>query len=596
MLHFLDIPWGQRPGGFFDQSCLRYFKQYKAWVYEGDVLPEALRKYRPQDFSYLRFLQDQQNGFMTPIQSPAAVFTPRPHQVEAAKKILAAYEMGQRGFLSCDKTGVGKTLSNLSAVTAIAKTTGHTPKKKAKLLVVAPKAVLPTWRQTIRSYPYATQVLEPLLINYQQLNKLILEPESAKSAKRARTKNRRQAKQGKPRWKFDFVIFDESHYLKNYPSSTMSVAAVNIAGLEDVYVRGKSPFVIFATATPGATPLNFAVMAGVVAPLMAPGQSATPSRWGDFLAQQGFAVSRGKTGQWTWATVPWFGKNSDDPAERKRYQQLQKKAVEMQRRDALRIGKALMKPEAPFLSRSPSDIAGWPEQQIIPFPVELDAVGRDIYEELWSRFRNWLKMTPAKSDPKGALVENLRYRQKSSLLKVPALVDAIVDWVDQGEQVYVSLEFIETLEMFKKELLARKIPVCEISGRNGQTDTQGRSVPERESERLRFQTGAAKVCLCTVVAGISLHAGETLPNGQSATKNSRVTVILDVRQNSLDTSQALGRCHRSGMNSRAYFPFLADTIDEKVITQYTNKIANMDTMINSNDPEMLNNLFRGVLQ
>ena len=242
--------------------------------------------------------------------------------------------------------------------------------------------------------------------------------------------------------------------------------------------------------------------------------------------------------------------------------------------------------DRPFLMQSPKDIAGWPEQQIIPFPTDLTASQRPIYEEAWSRFRNWLQLTPAKSDPKGALVENLRYRQKTSLLKVEQISAFIQDQVDSDRQVFVSVEFIETLDRLKENLTKKGIKVSEYSGRN---------VKERDQERIRFQKGETSVVLCTVVAGVSFHANETLPDGTKASSKERTTILMDIRQNNLDSEQALGRAHRSGENSIAYVPFFVDTIDEKIVTSFSNKTSNMNTMTGQDDAEGMEKLFREAL-
>jgi superfamily II DNA/RNA helicase len=235
--------------------------------------------------------------------------------------------------------------------------------------------------------------------------------------------------------------------------------------------------------------------------------------------------------------------------------------------------------------RAPKDIAGWPEQNVIPLPLELTQDQRPIYEEAWSRFRDWLKLTPARSDPKGGLVENLRYRQKSSLLKVESMIDNVVDFVEGGNQVFISVEFIETMEAYLTRLRAKGIKCSEISGRNVET---------RDQERISFQKGETQVVVCTVVAGISLHAGESLPDGSTASSTPRITVIHDIRQNNLDTTQALGRAHRDGMHSVAYIPFFEETVDSRVVYSFVNKNSNMQAMTGASldDAESLEAVFR----
>lgn len=581
MLYTLELPWGVK------HPNVQYWKDQKIHVYKGTILPQELRLYASQDFSYSRWREDELNGMVMPPEKSGTKFTPKPHQAEAAKKIFKAYNSGQRGLLLADRTGLGKTLSALAGVSAIAKQEGFGTKNKGKLLIVCPKGVIPQWRQTLHNYPVSTALLRVMIINYQQLNKLLEAPSTARVAKKTRTKNRQTSAKGKPTIDWDYVIFDESHYLKNFPKSTTSMAAANIAKLENKYRKGTEPFTIFATATPGASPLNFACMAGIVAPLLSTKPSAknvTPSGWGEFLAEQGFSIKKGKSG-YSWATIPWFGKNSDDPAEKRKHDVAVAKAKAVQRKDSQKIGKALTSSGAPFIMRSPKDIAGWPEQQMIPFPVSLTTKQIPIYEEAWTRFRNFLRLSPAKSDPKGTLVETLRYRQKASLLKVDSMIDEVIDIVETGKQVYISVEFLETIDRYKELLDKKKIIVSEISGRN---------VSEREYERLKFQKGDAQVVISTVVEGISLHANETLPDGSKATSTERITIIHDLRMNNLASSQSLGRSHRDGQNSIAYIPFIEKTVEEKSVQSFANKTANMQSMTGSTieDAELMERQFR----
>jgi hypothetical protein len=591
MAFLLELPWG-----ISRYMLMKYKGKLKTrggslFLYDDNNLPSDLKDFTTEDFTYARWLEDDYRleTKQTPLQPQkgAVVFKPRPHQLEGAKAIYTAFNTGWPGFLLADKTGVGKTLTGLTAVTAIAKKQGFTPQNKATLLIVCPKGVIPVWRQTIHNYPASTSLMRPLVINYQQLNKLLKAPPQAKTAKKQRTKNRATASQGTPTVNWDYIILDEAHYGKNYPSSAASIALVNIAQTNKTYIKGKSPFVLYSTATPGSSPLNFALMANFLGRLLTKtpsGMKVTPSTWGPFLEEQGFAVKKGKV-SYTWAAVPWFGKNSADPKEKAKYAAAVANAKNVQRKDALRIGKALLQPGAPFIMRSPKDIAGWPEQQLVPLPLAMTPEQKPVYEEAWTRFRKWLKLTPAKSDPKAALVENLRYRQKASLLKVDAIVDNIEELVEGGNQVFVSVEFIETLQGYLDKLTARGIKCSEISGRN---------VNERTTERLRFQKGETKVVLCTVVAGISLHANEILPDGTSATSAPRITILSDIRQNPLDAVQALGRAHRDGMNSLSYIPYLENTVDERVTSSFVNKYANMQVMTgqSQSNAEDLEALFR----
>ena len=379
MSRVLDLPWGYKAKNTF------YDRTKKVTIYKGDTLPHDLVHFGTEDFSYQRWVEDDMNGRVIPPVKPATIFKPREHQTEAAKAIYRAYHRNWRGILLADSTGLGKTLSALTGISAVAKKAGFRPDNKANLLIVCPKAVIPQWRQTLRSYPVSTSLTRPLVINYHQLNKLLTAPKNArmKSAKKRRTKNRIVAGQGTPTVAWDYVVFDEAHTLKNYNKSEASLSAASIALLNKRYTPGKSPFVIFSTATPGATPLNMAIMAGIIAPLISSKPEAklvTPDTWGQFLFDEGFAVKQGKV-DWTWVTTPWYGKNSEDPKEREKYEKAQRKTKLLQRKDSKRIGKALTKEGAPFIMRSPVDLANWPKQQYIATPVSLSKDQWPIYEE-----------------------------------------------------------------------------------------------------------------------------------------------------------------------------------------------------------------------
>lgn len=583
-LHVLDIPWGMRHPG------VHYDKLTKVSVYEGTNLPPMLEDYGSEDFSYQRWIEDDANGSIKPPQRGANLFTPRDHQKVAAKCIFEAYRDGWSGFLEADKTGLGKTLSTLTGLAYIVSKDPRfgEGKRLPKLLVVCPKRVIPVWRNTLRAFPLAGMKMRVMVTNYQSLQKLIQPPRDTHTKKKKRTKDRYIAAKGKPRVNWDFVIFDESHYLKNYPSSTVSLMAANIAKLEEPYTRGKSPFVISATATPGATPLNFATMAPWLSQLLSSKkdkQSVAPSAWGEFLESIGFAVTEGKIG-WNWAVLPFYGKDADDPKIRRAYTKKFQEVKARQREDAGRIGEALKTEGAPFIMRSPKDIAGWPEQQVIPLPIELDQDGRATYKEAWARFRDFLRLPPAKQDSQAKMVEALRYRQKSSLLKVPSLVEQVIAWVEEGYQVYVSCEFIETLEKYGEALEKAKIPYVTATG----------ATKDVEVPRLQFQTGKAKVVLSTLLEGVSFHSKEQLPDGTLATAAPRITLMQDLRQNNLSNEQAFGRCHRDGENSLLYIPFIANTVDERIILSFTNKTANMKKMTGSSDEdaELLARIFEEV--
>ena len=121
----------------------------------------------------------------------------------------------------------------------------------------------------------------------------------------------------------------------------MSLAASTIAKLDDGYEKGKKPFVIYSTATPGSTPLNLAIMAPTLSRAIDPKirRHVSPREWGAFLDKEGFHVSKGKSG-WNWVSVPWWGANSSDPKEKSKYERAKSRVQAEQDEDTRRIGDA----------------------------------------------------------------------------------------------------------------------------------------------------------------------------------------------------------------------------------------------------------------
>lgn len=582
--HILDIPFEERYAA--RAMGVKYDKGTKTNYYDGE-LPEPLKEWSSPDYSYARWVEDQYNKRIRPVEQGPVMFTPRAHQVEARDAILAAYDSGWPGFLIADSTGLGKTLSIVAGVCAVAREQGRTPSRRLKTLIVCPKGAMGVWRQTLKAYGDSSR-LRPLVINYQRLNKLIREPESARKAKTARTKNRRIARDGSPKIHFDVIVFDESHYLKNYGSSGMSLAASTIAGLDKAYEQGASPFVIYSTATPGSTPLNMAIMAPTLARAIDPKtrRHVSPAAWGQFLSQEGFHVSKGKSG-WNWVNAPWYKANSNDPREREQYERAKRRVLVEQEEDTKRIGEAWASDGAPFIARDPTQLRDWPKQPVEPFYIELDATGRRTYEKAWTEFRDYLDLKrKGASDPKDALTANLRFRQKASILKAGMIADHAADLVEEGNQVFIGCEFLETVDIILAGLASRHVTAVEFTGRNTE---------EREHNRILFQKGEASVIVSNVAEAVSFHAGEVLPDGSAATMNQRISIIADVRQNPNDCIQQMGRAHREGQCSPCEFPVILDTVDVKVMDSFIKKARNLNQMKSADDPDYLDRVFEDIV-
>jgi hypothetical protein len=165
-------------------------------------------------------------------------------------------------------------------------------------------------------------------------------------------------------------------------------------------------------------------------------------------------------------------------------------------------------------------------------------------------------------NPTGALAATLRLRQKSSLLRVPGTAELVRELLDNGQQVAVSVAFIETLSALAAALGPE---LCATI--HGKLDAA-----TREAERLRFQRGEATVALFTIEEGISLHQGEH-------NEAPRSLVIHDLRWSAIQMAQIEGRCHRDGRFARAYWAYADDTVEERIASVVCRRIQAMKGMV-----------------
>ena len=552
-IHVLEAPYDLR--GAMPSLGAHWDKNLKAWTYVGTRIPGVLAHFASEDYSWERWIEDDINKQVAPITPGKVEFKARPHQLEAGRKIDQFVQQGARGFVVADETGTGKSISCLLGAYASARRQGFTEKNPCRLLIVCPKSVIPHWRNTLRSLKFSNY-FRVTIINYERLPKLLKAPSSAATAKRTRTKNRRVATGGTPLVNWNVIIADESHKMKNHQTAQRAKAFARVARYADTAAH--APFVIWASATIGQNPIEVGYLSPLIGQMKrVPG--LTNDTWGKWLERSGYHVKEGKVG-WVWKQPARDGSN--------------KAEVQAERRADIQLLKELLFDQKfPSIRRLPEDIAGWPSIQRIAMPIDFDSSQWSMYEQVWTEFRTFLRMTRKGRDPKGALAKQLRFRQKSSLLLVPGVADFVCDLIDNGQQVALSTAFLESLDAMREILEARGIPCAEFSGRNEAS---------REEERIRFQKGEAKVILYTVVEGVSFHANESLPDGTKATGARRSNVILDVRYSALESSQTEGRTHRDGEKSNIYYIFANNTVQEKIIRVMIERMRNLKHLSGDN--------------
>lgn len=543
-LWVLAVPFPERSAAV--ALGARYDAARRVSVYRGTALPGGLSRYRPEPFSLEAHTAAGSGGEATPVPPATRRLTARPHQVEAAQRIRAAYDAGLPGFALLDDVGTGKTLSALAAIALLAR-----DRPVVRVLVVCPLSVVPHWRATLADQGTEHRpglATEYLVINYDRLKSLLDPPATAATARRTSTRNRRTARAGTARLDFDVVVFDEAHRLKSYGTRQVSqraAAAATLAG----YARhspgrdaagSRPPFVLWLTATAGQHPGEL----GYLAPLLAHVTGSDvppPTDFGGWLRAQGHDVTtrpgrRGGAAEWQW---------NPNPADLERMRSL------------------LFDGPVPAALRRLPD---WEHVTRLPLPVELTVEQRRLYEGAWTAFRRELDLARRGRDSRAAFVAQLRFRQKASLLRVSGTVAQTLELLDNDRQVAVSAAFLETVDAITAGLREAGVSVAVMDGR----DPTG-----REEQRLSFQRGAARVVVFTPVEGFSLHAGEQLPDGSLATDAPRVTIVHDPRHSAIESLQVEGRCHRDGQVAPVVWPYAAGTVEQAVTAALLGKITTM---------------------
>jgi hypothetical protein len=333
--------------------------------------------------------------------------------------------------------------------------------------------------------------------------------------------------------RFDLVIADEAHMVRHTTTQRWKHwKAVSGAGrVKD------APFVLAATATPAHTPLELPYLA----PEFAVRNGEALKDWSDLpkkLAASGFHVERGRYG-WQW---------TEDADER--------------RADLGRLQGWLADADPPATLHRP---APWGPVSVTGTPVALTPAERAAYDSEWSEFRAEMQLARRSRQSAKGRAALLRFRQKAGLIRVQATVDWIKAQVEAERQVAVSVEFVETAaDPIREALLDSGIPVAGIFGRD-RFDV--------EAERLRFQRGEAMVCVFTVTASISLHAGELLPDGGTASETPRVGLFHQPRFSGIQARQVTGRTHRDGRTSPWRVAFAEDTVEEQVARVMVERLA-----------------------
>jgi len=187
------------------------------------------------------------------------------------------------------------------------------------------------------------------------------------------------------------------------------------------------------------------------------------------------------------------------------------------------------------------------------------------YEDLCNRIEE-LRMQENFSA--NVLAEQTRARQRIEMLKAPAVAAMARDLIEEGNSVFIAVNYTETREWLMEELDTD----CAIYG--------GQNEIERRGKIDSFQADRSRIIIGIIQAsreGLNLHD----LNGN----HSRVALIMP-SPSVFDLKQVLGRVHRAGGKSKSiqYMIYAAGVpIEESICEKLDEKLKRMDTL---NDGEI----------
>ena len=202
----------------------------------------------------------------------------------------------------------------------------------------------------------------------------------------------------------------------------------------------------------------------------------------------------------------------------------------------------------------------FPETLIHARAFDMDSA-REIaseYDELCNRIEE-LRMQENFSA--NVLAEQTRARQRIEMLKAPAVASLARDLIEEGNSVFIAVNYTETREWLMNELKTD----CAIYGGQNELERRGH-IDSFQNDKSRIIIGITQACR----EGLNLHD----ING----KFPRVALIMPT-PSAYDLKQVLGRVHRAGGQTKSvqYIVYAAQVpIEEDTCNKLDGKFKRMD--------------------
>lgn len=450
------------------------------------------------------------------------VITLHKHQKEGVNYIVSnVIKHNHKAFLLSDETGLGKTYTAITSVIRLYQYYSLNQKVN-DILVVCPLSVTDYWRDCFKDIdPTFTNFS---VINYHKLKNLF---------KKVIVDNKEQFI---PLKKHSIIIFDECHQLKSYTGKFYKLSSI---------ISDQSLFTLFMSATPAQSPLE----AAYLKPLLG------FNNFYQWLHQKNFAIYKHRTKR----HFAW----SNNPLD-----------LEIIQNDIYNSYKGLR--------RKASDIAGWPEQQIIPLPISLSEKDMKAYNKCFQEYLNQRNANGKKplSEDAQQMVKAAILRYTISQLKTSYTSNLVDELLKGNCKIAIFCEYIETMNLLYPLLKSYKPLIL-----NGKTKNEDRS---KIMNDFRYNS-SNRLIISNIYQSINLEQpGPEYPP--------HIQINHDVSWSGIKAIQTNGRCHRNGMHCVIYNLFARNTIDESVVKIMTQRCINANSIAGDpllNQPEM--NFFESII-
>jgi len=204
----------------------------------------------------------------------------------------------------------------------------------------------------------------------------------------------------------------------------------------------------------------------------------------------------------------------------------------------------------------------FPETLIHARAFDMDSA-REIaneYDELCNRIEE-LRMQENFSA--NVLAEQTRARQRIEMLKAPAVASLCRDLVEEGNSVFIAVNYTETREWLMNELETD----CAIYGGQNELERRG-AIDSFQNDKARIIIGITQACR----EGLNLH--------DTKGKYPRISLIMPT-PSAYDLKQVLGRVHRAGGQTKSvqYIIYAAQVpIEEDTCNSLDGKLKRMDLL------------------